>query len=67
MPTARAYWVVGLSGLIGASFLWVAQMGFNAQDRQYSKTLKYMHEGRERGKARMMQQEQGQGQVGKKV
>lgn len=48
----RVYWTtLGLG--IGASAIWVAQMGFQSQDRQYQKTLKYMHDGRERGAARM--------------
>ncbi len=33
--------------------LWLTVMGFDAQERQYRKSLRYMHEGRERGAARM--------------
>ncbi len=50
----RVYWTLALG--VGTSAVWVAQMGFNAQDRQYQKTLKYMHDGRERGAARMQQE-----------
>ncbi len=48
----RTTWTLALTGG-GAVALWLTLMGFGAQERQYRKSLKYMHEGRERGAARM--------------
>lgn len=49
----RVYWTFAVGG--GAVALWLAQMGFRAQDRQYEKTLKYVYGSRERAAARMQQ------------
>ncbi|KAF7512302.1 hypothetical protein GJ744_001870 [Endocarpon pusillum] len=48
----RTTWTLALTGG-GAVGLWLTMMGFDAQDRQYRKSLKYMHEGRDRVAARM--------------
>ena len=40
--------VLGVGGLIGVAALAMTQMGFSAQDRQYKKTLQYMHDGRDK-------------------
>lgn len=48
----RTTWTLALTGG-GAVALWLTMMGFDAQERQYRKSLKYMHDGRERGAARM--------------
>ena len=49
----RVYWTVAFGG--GAAALLLARMGFQAQDRQYQKTLKYMYSSREKAAARMQQ------------
>ncbi len=43
---ARA--VLGAGAVLGVAALAVTQMGFQAQDRQYKKTLQYMHDGRDK-------------------
>lgn len=35
-------------GVVGVGALALTQMGVGAQDRQYKKTLAYMHDGREK-------------------
>ena len=40
--------VVGVFAILGVAGLAVTQMGFQAQDRQYKKTLQYMHDGRDK-------------------
>ena len=40
--------VLGVGGFLGVAGLVVTQMGFSAQDRQYKKTLAYMHDGRDK-------------------
>ncbi len=40
--------VLGVGGFLGVAALAVTQMGFSAQDRQYKKTLQYMHDGRDK-------------------
>lgn len=42
-------------GLVGVGALVITQMGFGAQDRQYKKTLQYMHDGRDKIEKRMDQ------------
>ena len=44
----QARTVLGVGGFLGLAALAVTQMGFNAQDRQYKKTLQYMHDGRDK-------------------
>lgn len=44
----QAKMLVGAAGVIGAASLIVAQMGIGAQDRQYKKSLQYMHDGRDK-------------------
>lgn len=40
--------VLGVGGFLALAGLAVTQMGFSAQDRQYKKTLTYMHDGRDK-------------------
>ena len=40
--------VLGVGGFLAIAGLAVTQMGFSAQDRQYKKTLAYMHDGRDK-------------------
>ena len=40
--------VLGVGGFLALAGLTVTQMGFSAQDRQYKKTLTYMHDGRDK-------------------
>ena len=40
--------LLGLGGLLGVATLAVTQLSFQSQDRQYKKTLQYMHDGREK-------------------
>ncbi|ETN37618.1 uncharacterized protein HMPREF1541_07240 [Cyphellophora europaea CBS 101466] len=44
----QAKMLVGAAGVVGVTALAVTQMGFGAQDRQYKKSLQYMHDGREK-------------------
>lgn len=44
----QAKMLVGAAGVIGVASLAVMQMGIGSQDRQYKKTLQYMHDGREK-------------------
>lgn len=41
------YIIAGL-GVIGAGALVLTQLGNQSQDRQYKKTLQYMHDGRDK-------------------
>lgn len=47
--------IIGLGGILGLGALAVTQLSFQAQDRQYKKTLQYMHDGREKIQERMNQ------------
>ena len=51
----QARTVVGVGAILGVAGLVVAQMGFSAQDRQYKKTLNYMHDGRDKIAEKMRQ------------
>jgi hypothetical protein len=44
----QARTVVGVGAVLGVGWLAITQMGFQAQDRQYKKTLQYMHDGRDK-------------------
>jgi hypothetical protein len=44
----QAKMLVGAAGVVGATALVVTQMGIGAQDRQYKKSLQYMHDGRDK-------------------
>jgi len=45
--------IVGAATVLGVGALAVAQLGNQSQDRQYKKTLAYMHDGREKFAERM--------------
>ena len=45
--------IVGAATILGAGALVVTQLGIQSQDRQYKKTLAYMHDGREKFQERM--------------
>jgi len=45
--------IIGGLGLMGVAALAVTQLSFQSQDRQYKKTLAYMHDGREKIQTRM--------------
>lgn len=47
--------IVGLGGLGAIAALVVTQLSMQSQDRQYKKTLQYMHNGREKIQERMDQ------------
>lgn len=51
----QARTVLGVGAFVGVVGLVVTQMGFNAQDRQYKKTLQYMHDGRDKIEGKMKQ------------
>lgn len=40
--------ILGLGGVAGILTLAVTQMGMHSQERQYKKTLQYMHDGRDK-------------------
>ncbi|RMZ76226.1 hypothetical protein DV738_g5055, partial [Chaetothyriales sp. CBS 135597] len=42
-----------IGAIVGVAALGLTQMGFSAQDRQYKKTLQYMHDGQEKIAKRM--------------
>lgn len=44
----QARTLIAAAGVLGVGALAVTQMGFGAQDRQYKKTLQYMHDGRDK-------------------
>ena len=44
----QARTVLGAGAVLGVAALAITQMGFQAQDRQYKKTLQYMHDGRDK-------------------
>lgn len=44
----QARTVLGAGAFLGVVALYMAQSGFAAQDRQYKKTLQYMHDGRDK-------------------
>lgn len=44
----QAKMLVGAAGVVGVAALAVTQMGIGAQERQYKKTLQYMHDGRDK-------------------
>lgn len=46
------YLLAGL-GVVGAGAVVLTQLGNVSQDRQYKKTLQYMHDGREKIQKRM--------------
>ncbi|KAJ9616560.1 hypothetical protein H2200_000279 [Cladophialophora chaetospira] len=45
--------IVAGGALLGVAALAVTQLSFQSQDRQYRKTLAYMHDGREKIQERM--------------
>jgi len=45
--------IVGVAGVLGVGALAMTQMGFQSQDRQYKKTLAYMHDGRDQFNKKM--------------
>ena len=45
--------IFGLGAAVAAGALVVTQLSFQSQDRQYKKTLAYMHDGREKIQGRM--------------
>jgi cell division protein FtsB len=45
--------IVGAGALLAAGALAVTQLSMQSQDRQYKKTLAYMHDGREKIQERM--------------
>jgi len=45
--------ILGAGALLGIGALAVTQLSFQSQDRQYKKTLAYMHDGREKIQERM--------------
>ncbi|OCT49860.1 hypothetical protein CLCR_07751 [Cladophialophora carrionii] len=45
--------ILGAGALLGVGALAVTQLSFQSQDRQYKKTLAYMHDGREKIQERM--------------
>jgi len=45
--------IFGLGAVLAAGALAVTQLSFQSQDRQYKKTLAYMHDGREKIQDRM--------------
>lgn len=46
-------------GVVGAGAVALTQLGNMSQDRQYKKTLQYMHDGREKIQQKMDQVNQG--------
>lgn len=48
-------YLAGAAGIVGIATVAVMQMGLGAQDRQYKKTLEYMHDGREKIAEKMRQ------------
>lgn len=46
-------------GIVGAGAVLLTQLGNMSQDRQYKKTLQYMHDGREKIQAKMDEVNQG--------
>ena len=44
----QARYVLAAGGVIGAGALVLTQLGNQSQDRQYKKTLAYMHDGRDK-------------------
>jgi hypothetical protein len=51
----QARYLAGAAGVVGITTVAVMQMGIGAQDRQYKKTLNYMHDGREKIAEKMRQ------------
>lgn len=45
--------IIGGFAILGVGALAVTQLSFQSQDRQYKKTLQYMHDGREKIQERM--------------
>jgi hypothetical protein len=45
--------ILGAGALLGIGALAVTQLSIQSQDRQYKKTLAYMHDGREKIQQRM--------------
>ncbi|KIW70157.1 hypothetical protein PV04_02455 [Phialophora macrospora] len=45
--------ILGAGALLGIGALAVTQLSIQSQDRQYKKTLAYMHDGREKIQERM--------------
>ncbi|EXJ87259.1 hypothetical protein A1O3_04218 [Capronia epimyces CBS 606.96] len=45
--------LIGVGGVLGLAALAITQLSIQSQDRQYKKTLQYMHHGRERIQERM--------------
>jgi len=50
--------IVGLGSIGALAALAVTQLSMQSQDRQYKKTLAYMHEGREKFQEKMNQMSQ---------
>lgn len=53
----QARYLLAGVGLVGAGALVLTNMGFGQQDRQYKKTLQYMHDGRDKLEQNMKKME----------
>lgn len=63
----QAKYLLAGVGVVGAGALALTQLGNMSQDRQYKKTLAYMHEGRDKIQQKMDEVNQGvQNAVNKK-
>lgn len=63
----QAKYLLAGVGVVGAGALALTQLGNMSQDRQYKKTLAYMHEGRDKIQQKMDEVNQGvQNAVSKK-
>lgn len=49
----QARYVIAAGGVVGAGALILTQLGNQSQDRQYKKTLAYMHDARDKTAKRM--------------
>lgn len=47
--------ILGAGAILGVAALAVTQLSFQSQDRQYKKTLQYMHDGRDKIQEKMNQ------------
>ncbi|KIX07868.1 uncharacterized protein Z518_02522 [Rhinocladiella mackenziei CBS 650.93] len=45
--------LLGVGGILGVAALAITQLSIQSQDRQYKKTLQYMHDAREKVQERM--------------
>lgn len=44
----QARYIIAGAGVVGAGAIILTQLGNQSQDRQYKKTLQYMHDGRDK-------------------